>query len=44
MWYCTVWLAPRIDSAFLVATNCANDETPAAVDAAVAALIRSRAK
>jgi len=44
MWYCTVWLAPRIDSAFLVATNCANEEATAGVDAAVAALIRSRAK
>jgi len=44
MWYCTVWLAPRIDSAFLVATNTADEEGTVGVDAAVAALIRSRAK
>ena len=44
MWYCTIWLAPRIDRAFLVATNCAGDRVPAACDAAVSALIRSRAK
>ena len=44
MWHCTVWLAPRIDSAFLVATNTGDASAAAACDAAVAALIRSRAK
>lgn len=44
MWYCTVWLAPRIDSAFLVATNTGEPSAAAACDAAVAALIRSRTK
>lgn len=44
MWYCTVWLAPHVDRAFLAATNCAADAAPKALDAAIAAMIGTRAK
>jgi CubicO group peptidase (beta-lactamase class C family) len=44
LWYCTIWLAPSIDSAFLAVTNCASEAAPKAVDAAIAAMLGARAK
>lgn len=39
MWFCTVWIAPEKDIAFLVATNQGGDAAAAGCDEAVAALI-----
>lgn len=44
MWYCSVWIAPEKDVAFLVASNCGNDQAAKACDEAIGALVRSRGK
>lgn len=41
-WYCTVWLAPEIDFAALVACNAAGEGVPRACDSAIGELIRLR--
>ena len=40
LWYCTIWLAPALDSAFLVATNAAGKPAEQACDQAVQGLVR----
>lgn len=44
MWYCTVWLAPERDDAYLVVTNAGGDGAAKGCDEAIGALIRARAK
>ena len=39
LWFSQVWLAPELDSAYLVVTNIAASDTPYAVDAAITELI-----
>ena len=40
MWYATVWVAPKLDRAFLVATNSRNDNSHAICDEMIGKLIQ----
>lgn len=39
-WYCTIWIAPKIQRAYYVATNGAKDDTPKICDQWIGDLIR----
>jgi len=40
MWYATVWLAPNLDRAFVVATNCRDERSHGICDQVIGRLIR----
>jgi hypothetical protein len=39
MWYATVWVAPKLNRAFIVATNCSDERTHAICDGVIAKLL-----
>lgn len=41
MWFCAIWLAPKIDAAFLAVCNQGGDEAARATDEAIGVLIES---